>query len=123
MASFSLLFTPKPINGTARLGCSIVASECYRAAHSDPFVGGQNTGAPGTKRTRHCRSVLVQRGVKYFPEGAASAPPNVRANQNPLKKATWHHINAAFVSFSMSRMQFYVTDFVQRVIALTGIAL
>lgn len=112
MASFSLLFTPKPINGTARLGRSIVASECYRAAHSDPFVGGQNTGAPGTKRTRHCRSVLVQRGVEYFPEGVASAPPNLRGIQNRLKKATWHHTNATLVSFSMSRMQLYVIDFV-----------
>lgn len=37
-----------------------------KAAHSDPFVSGQNAGEPGTKRARHCRSVLVQRGIKYL---------------------------------------------------------
>lgn len=38
---------------------------CCKAAHSDPFVCGQNAGEPGTKRARHCRSVLVQWGIKY----------------------------------------------------------
>lgn len=84
---------------------SIVASQ-QSPTHSDPFVGAQNTGAPGTKRSGHCRSVPVQRGIKYFPERAASAPPGI--SPDPLKKATWRRTNAAFVSFYMSGMRFYV---------------
>jgi len=39
---------------------------CCKAAHSDPFVSGQNAGEPGTKTARHCCSVLVQWGIKYL---------------------------------------------------------
>lgn len=56
----------------AQHGCGIARTQhcCQRArckaAHSDPFVSGQNAGEPGTKRARHCCSVLVQRGIKYL---------------------------------------------------------
>lgn len=56
----------------AQHGCGIARTQhcCQRARckaeHSDPFVSGQNAGEPGTKRARHCCSVLVQRGIKYL---------------------------------------------------------
>lgn len=115
-ASFSLLFAPKPINGAARLGRSVVACQLVTKLHTVTRLLAVRI--PVHREQKELDIVALSRcsgASNVSPregERAASASPNVCvcSSRNPPKKATWHHINAAFVSFSMSRMQFYVTD-------------